>query len=911
MTDVKKFSDAVKTSVAQRFEARLACVEAHTPMMQQYLHLKSQHLDKLLFYRMGDFYELFFEDAEQAAQLLDITLTTRGQSAGDPIPMAGIPFHAVDQYLSKLVKQGQSVAIGEQVGEVNPAHKGPMERRVVRIITPGTLTEAGLLEAERDQWLLACYIKKKQVGLAYFNVVAGVLKLKQVSYEALHDELSRIAASEVLVSESMRSEDIQLLEAYRIKLWSPTPFNTRAGGARIRELLGVHTLESFGVPDQGLDEAFAAANAILDYVAYTQGGRSVPLSSLVHDDANALVALDGATRRHLELTETLRGERSPTLFSRVNRCVTAVGARFLHHTLHHPLRRPEVAAQRHQVIQAWLTTPTQINVPVWEALQSVLKQTSDIERIATRIALFQVRPKELVGLRNTLQVLPKLRSILEPFRSIGCLVDTWAECVEPVGVRMLLEQALADDPANLLREGGVIREGYDAELDNLRLLQSDASEFLRALEVQEREATGIASLKVEYNRVHGFYIEVSNAHHDRVPSHYQRRQTLKNAERYVTPELKVFEEKVLSANEQALAREKVLYEGLLDTLIPEIIAFHRMARALALVDMLAAWTRVAYEGRWCCPQFSTTIGVEIVEGRHPVVEDQVETFVPNSVKLTQDQRFWLVTGPNMGGKSTFMRQTALIVLLAYCGCFVPAAAVTLGPVDRIFTRIGASDDLAGGRSTFMVEMTEAATIMRQATAESVVLIDEIGRGTSTFDGLALAWAIAKHLIHHNQSLTLFATHYFELTELAQVYAACKNVHCDVAEHRGKVVFLHHIKEGAAGKSYGVHVAALAGMPQAVLDEARACLKALEAKNVAIHPQENLFHVWNEKDENKEIKSSSKEEPTKLHPMEAWLEHLDLDSLTAREALDFLYHWKKKVGVMMPEETIFPWPDKMK
>jgi len=690
----------------QRVQARMAQMESHTPMMQQYLHMKLDHADKLLFYRMGDFYELFFEDAEKASRLLDITLTTRGQSAGEPIPMAGIPYHAADQYLAKLVKVGESVAIGEQVGD--PAtSKGPVERRVVRVITPGTLTETGLLEAERDHWVAACSIKKKTIGLAYFNVAGGRLRLKQIEPDALVDELSRIAPSEILLPESISSEIREQLAQWSLKLWSPTPFNARAGQSRIREALGVTTLEGFGVPDHGLDEAVAAANAILDYVAYTQGGRCPLISEVAHDAEHQTLQLDAATRRHLELTETLKGERTPTLLSVVNRCVTSAGNRLLYNTLHHPLRDWSAAAHRHAVLEAWLKAPAHPQ-PIWDAVHSLLRITSDVERIATRIALFQVRPKELAGLRTTLQVLPKLRTLLEPFRLVGCLNDIWPECVEPMGVRMLLEQALADDPSSLVREGGVIRDGYDAELDSLRHLQADATEFLQALEAQERHTTGISSLKVEYNRVHGFYIEISNAHQERVPAHYQRRQTLKNAERYITPELKAYEDKVLSANEQALAREKFLFEGLLDALMPDVLAFHRIARALALVDMIAGWAKVAYEGNWCCPEGMSTIGLEIIDGRHPVVEAQIQEFVPNSVHLSSEQTFWLVTGPNMGGKSTFMRQTALMVILAYCGCFVPAKSARLGPVDRVFTRIGASDDLAGGRSTFMVEMTEAS-----------------------------------------------------------------------------------------------------------------------------------------------------------------------------------------------------------
>ncbi|MES2207358.1 MAG: DNA mismatch repair protein MutS [Pseudomonadota bacterium] len=919
MTNTEQVAlEAIHPFVQNTMAARMAQHEHHTPMMQQYLRLKSDHTDKLLFYRMGDFYELFFEDAEKASRLLDITLTTRGQSAGEPIPMAGIPYHAADQYLAKLVKLGESIAIGEQVGD--PAtSKGPVDRRVVRVITPGTLTETGLLDAERDQWVLACFAKKKIIGLAYFNVAAGRLRVKLTDAQHLQDELSRIAPNEILVPETINPELRQQMSTWAVKLWSPTPFNARAGHVRIREGLGVTTLQSFGVADNGMDEALAAANAVLDYVAYTQGGRCPPLSDISHDAENFTLQMDAATRHHLELTETLRGDRSPTLLSEINRCVTSAGNRLLYNTLHHPLREWSAAQQRHAVITAWLQpSPTSQNEPVWESLQTLLKTTSDIERIATRIALFQVRPKELAGLRSTLKVLPKIRTLLEPFRTVGCMTEIWPECEEPMGVRMLLEQALADDPSTLIREGGVIRDGYDTELDTLRHLQADASGFLQTLEAQERESTGINSLKVEYNRVHGFYIEVSNTHHERVPAHYQRRQTLKNAERYVTPELKSFEDKVLSANEQALAREKFLFEGLLDALMPDILAFHRIARSLALIDMLAGWARIAHELAWCCPTGMATTGIDIIDGRHPLVESQVENFVPNSVHLNSDQRFWLVTGPNMGGKSTFMRQTALIVILAYCGCYVPAKSARLGPVDRVFTRIGAADDLAGGRSTFMVEMTEAAAILRQATPNSVVLIDEIGRGTSTFDGLALAWAIAKHLLHTNRSLTLFATHYFELTQLSKVYAGCQNVHCEVAEHRGSVVFLHHIRPGAAGKSYGVHVAALAGMPTSVLEEARLCLKALEAKNVAIHPQGSLFEEWEEiveatnvADGTQTAQTSAKNIAVAILPdtlealestradivvkneMGQWFEALDLDSITAREALDWLYHWKKK------------------
>ncbi|MCC0017433.1 MAG: DNA mismatch repair protein MutS, partial [Rhodobiaceae bacterium] len=777
-------------------------------MMQQYLGIKADYPDLLLFYRMGDFYELFFDDAERAARLLDITLTTRGKSAGRPIKMAGVPFHAVEQYLARLVRMGESVVIAEQVGD--PAStKGPVERAVSRIVTPGTLTDSALLDERRDALLLSANLHRGVLGLAWLNLANGDLRLMQTEPEQLASQFERLRPAEVLLPEGLKVPLLDQLAcgARRLADWQ---FDADTGEKLLTTHFSTRDLAGFGV--EQMPVALGAAAALYDYAKSTQRQSLAHITTIRVEREDHFVRLDAATRRNLELSETLRGEPAPTLFSLLDRCATSMGSRWLRHALHHPLRNRDDAAARHAAIAELIGSAGD---GAGEAIQQGLRGIADVERISARVALRNARPRDLSALRNSLLRLPALReSLVDPasrlLAELGAALETPAELTE------LLVAAVADEPANAVRDGGVIADGFDAELDELRDIQRNCGTFLLDLERRERERSGIANLKVEFNKVHGFYIEVSIANSDRVPDDYRRRQTLKNAERYITPELKAFEDKALSAQERSLAREKLLFEALLDSLGAHIPGLQRIARALAQLDALAALADVALRYNYCQPIFSDQPGMEIRRGRHPVVERQVEDFIANDCVLGPTRRMLLITGPNMGGKSTFMRQVALIALLAHAGSFVPADAARIGPMDAIFTRIGASDDLASGRSTFMVEMTEAAAILHGATAHSLVLMDEIGRGTSTFDGLALAFAIARQLLEKNRCNTLFATHYFELTRLNVDYPECANVHLDAVEHGHRIVFLHAVEDGPASQSYGIEVAALAGIPSNVV-----------------------------------------------------------------------------------------------
>ncbi len=842
----------------------------HTPMMAQYLRLKAAHPDVLLFYRMGDFYELFYADAERAARLLDITLTKRGQSAGQPIPMAGVPYHACEQYLARLVRLGESVAICEQIGD--PAtSKGPVERQVVRIVTPGTLTDAALLDERSDSLLLAMATERQRVGLAWLNLASGELRLLETAASALPAQLTRLKPAEILLGENVNP----VLPEQKSVLVRRPDWHFDAAGAE--QLLSAHfgtrDLAAF-IPDtEDAALALGAAGALLRYAQATQLQTLAHVTGLTLERESQWLRLDAATRRNLELTETLRGEPEPTLLSLLDNCATAAGTRWLRHGLHHPLTDRAQAAARHGAIAELLGAN---NDGPLDRLTHALKGSADVERIGSRIALKSARPRELAALRDTLKQLPEIAGLLTG--CAGLLHTLRDDLAIPVDCLDRLERTLAVEPPALLRDGGAIAPGFDAGLDELRGIQSNCGAFLIELEAREKERTQIPSLKVEYNKVHGFYIEVTHAHADKVPDDYRRRQTLKNAERYITPELKAFEDKALSANERALALEKRLYEELLEALTAHIAALQRIARALAQLDGLCAFATAARRHDYCRPEFVEHPCLEIRGGRHPVVERQVDSFIANDLDLNPNRRMLIVTGPNMGGKSTYMRQTALIVLLAHCGSFVPAAACRLGPLDAIHTRIGASDDLASGRSTFMVEMTEAAAILNGATDKSLVLMDEIGRGTSTFDGLALAFAIARHLVEKTRAWTLFATHYFELTQLAADHAECANVHLGAVEHGKTVVFMHAVEPGPASQSYGIHVAALAGIPPAVLREAKRRLVELEQRAVAAAPQPDLF-------------SAVQPAPTfeqEEHPALAALQALDPDELSPREALDRLY-----------------------
>ena len=840
----------------------------HTPMMQQYLRIKAEHPDMLLLYRMGDFYELFFEDAQEASRLLDITLTTRGSSAGQPIKMAGVPYHAVEQYLAKLVKMGLSVAICEQIGD--PAtSKGPVERQVARIITPGTVTDSALLDERREAYVMAAWPQQDRIGLAWLSLAGGRFCVAEILPQELASFIERIQPAELLLPEDAASTlDTGKLVAKHLPQWQ---FDFEAAQRTLTQQLGTHDLGGFGVAEMPL--ALAAAGALLGYVKQTQRAALPHIVSIQPERQNEYVLLDAVTRRNLELTETIRGEAAPTLLSLLDTTSSAMGTRMLRHWLHHPLRdRALIAARLEAVAALQQGKPT----PCYASLLQLLRGMADIERIVARVALRTARPRDLAALRTSLALLPELPPLLQalPSARLAQILDI----AQPQqAVEQELARAIKDEPSVVLREGGVIADGFDAELDELRAIQNNCGEFLLQLEARERERSGIATLKVEYNRVHGFYIEVGRAQADKVPDDYRRRQTLKNAERYITPELKTFEDKALSAAERALAREKWLYEQVLDSLQVHIACLHRVAGAIAELDVLAAFAERAQALDFVMPEFTATPKLEIIGGRHPVVERQVDQFIANDTLFTRTRQMLLITGPNMGGKSTYMRQTALIVLLAHCGSFVPARSALLGPVDQIFTRIGAADDLASGRSTFMVEMTETANILHNATPESLVLLDEIGRGTSTFDGLALAYAVARQLAEKTGCYTLFATHYFELTRLNLELKQIANVHLSAVKHKDNIVFLHAVEDGPASQSYGLEVAALAGVPSAVIQQARRYLVNLENQSVAQAGQGDLF--------------AQIPEP-QTHPALEQLAQIQPDELTPKQALECLYALKK-------------------
>ncbi|CAG4883472.1 methyl-directed mismatch repair protein [Georgfuchsia toluolica] len=848
----------------------------HTPMMQQYLRLKAQHPGTLLFYRMGDFYEMFFDDAAKAARLLDITLTARGQSAGKPIPMAGVPYHAVEQYLAKLVKLGESVAICEQIGD--PAtSKGPVERAVTRIVTPGTLTDAALLDDKTDSLLLALNfgtgIDKRQAGLAWLNLANGDLRLLDTDTDSLAAHLQRLSPAEILLPDN-RDGTVLEINATAVRRLPEWHFDTESAQRALTQHFSTRDLAGFGIDSP--TPALGAAGALFEYARATQLQTLAHITGIAVEHEGEYLRLDPATRRNLEISETLSGKAAPTLLSLLDTCATSMGSRWLRHCLHHPLSDRKAAAARQTAVAQIIGVEGKHPL---SALHAELKGIADIERITARIALKSARPRDLSSLRTSLAHLGTLQAPLAALDST-LLADLHHDLDTPTECLDLLAAAIQPEPSVVLREGGVIATGYSAELDELRGIQSNCGEFLLALEARERERTGIANLRVEFNKVHGFYIEVTHANVERIPDDYRRRQTLKNAERYITPELKAFEDKALSANERALALEKRLYDAVLESLSAWISPLQRIAKAIALLDGLCAFADAAVVHDYCAPTFRDEYGIGIVAGRHAVVEQQVDSFIPNDTRLGPARRTLLITGPNMGGKSTYMRQVALIVLLAHCGSLVPAQGCALGPIDAIYTRIGAADELASGRSTFMVEMTEAAAILNGATGNSLVLMDEIGRGTSTFDGLALAFAIARHLIEKNRALTLFSTHYFELTRLAQEHPECANVHLDAVEHGKRIVFMHAVEEGPASQSYGIHVAALAGIPAAVLRDARKQLAKLENNQLAATQQSDLFapppHV----------------EPPQAHPVIAALDETDPDALSPREALQRLYDLKR-------------------
>ena len=845
----------------------------HTPMMQQYLRIKSEHPDMMLFYRMGDFYELFFEDAEDAARLLDITLTSRGASAGTPIKMAGVPYHAAEQYLAKLVKLGKSVAVCEQVGD--PAtSKGPVERQVARIITPGTLTDTALLDDKRDNILLALAPAGNKLGLAWLNLASGNFSGTEIPQGRLSAELERLKPAEILLPDDFSQAALGNVKCALKKL-APWHFDFDTAHQRLCRQFSTFNLKGFGCDD--MPAAIQAAGALLEYAQHTQRATLPHIKAFTVELENTHVSMDAATRRNLEISETLRGETSPTLLSLLDTTATSMGSRLLRHWLHHPLRDRQVIQKRHDTIAALMGET--ILAP-YQQLHDSLRQCVDIERISARIALQTARPRDLSGLRDSLKLLPELNRQLNT-QNCARITELSALLAPQDMLVDILQRSIKPEPSTVLREGGVIADGFDAELDELRAIQNNCGEFLLELEAREKERSGISTLKVEYNRVHGFYIEVSRAQSENVPDDYRRRQTLKNAERYITPELKAFEDKALSAADRALAREKMLYESVLASLQTHVQNLQSIAAAVAEIDVLATLAERAIVLNLSAPEFTDEPLIEIRGGRHPVVEQQIDNFIANDTLLSRSRQMLLITGPNMGGKSTYMRQTALIVLLAHCGCFVPANSAKIGPIDQIFTRIGASDDLAGGRSTFMVEMTETANILHNATENSLVLLDEIGRGTSTFDGLALAYACARSLLEKNRSHALFATHYFELTRLSQELKQVINVHLDAVEHKDHIVFLHSVAEGPASQSYGLQVAALAGVPNNVIQMAKKHLMMLEQQSINSGMQGDLF--------------TTATQPALLveeSPALEKLREVDADELSPKAALELIYQLKR-------------------
>ena len=851
--------------------------EQHTPMMQQYLKLKAENPDILLFYRMGDFYELFYDDAKKAAALLDISLTKRGQSAGNPIPMAGVPYHAVEGYLAKLVQLGEPVAICEQVGD--PAtSKGPVERKIVRIVTPGTVSDEALLPERQDNLIVAVYQEKEKFGLATLDMTSGRFQLCEPhSKEALQAELQRINPVELLYCEDF--VEMAIIEHYkglrRRPIWE---FELSTAISELNRQFGTKDLRAFGVEKSPL--GLAAAGCLLQYAKETQRASLPHIQSISVIQNNDNIQLDAATRRNLELTQNLAGGTENTLASVLDKCVTPMGSRLLKRWIHQPIRQTDILLKRQKTIGEI------IEQDLYHELQPYLQQVGDMERILARVALRSARPRDLTRLRTALEQIEPIKSLIQTKTSsnltaLSAQIDDFSAQIK------LLQKAIIETPPLLIRDGGVIAEGYNAELDEWRTLSAGATQYLENLEQRERESTGIDTLKIGFNAVHGYYIQISQGQAHKAPIHYVRRQTLKNAERYIIPELKEYEDKVLKSKGAALALEKQLYDELFDLLLPHLGQLQLTSLALSELDVLVNLAERAETLNYVAPQFSDEIGVKIENGRHPVVEQVLkDPFIANPVNLNQQRHLLIITGPNMGGKSTYMRQTALITLIAYIGSFVPADSAVIGQIDRIFTRIGASDDLASGRSTFMVEMTEMANILHQATSQSLVLIDEIGRGTSTYDGLSLAWACAEWLAKKTRSLTLFATHYFELTALPEQIEGIANIHLDALEHNNTIAFMHAVQDGAASKSYGLAVAALAGVPQSVIKLAKQKLHQLE-KLSAQNGDQQIQHLRALNQHQGEL--AFEVEPDALREA---IEQLDPDELSPKQALAYLYQLKK-------------------
>ena len=840
---------------------------AHTPVMQQYLGFKADYPDILLLFRMGDFYELFFEDARKAARLLDITLTSRGRSDNQAIPMAGVPYHAVDSYLAKLIRLGESVAMCEQIGDPALA-KGPVERKVTRVVTPGTVTDELLLEAKTDNLLVCVHVLADEQGIASLNLADGRFILSQTSDSgSLQDELARLQPAELLISEDSELEQDPGVTCSSVVSRAAWYFDYATAANLIKRQYQVSELEGLGCA--GLDAATAAAGALLQYVNETQSTALLHLQPIKVEYRSDSIILDAVSRRNLELEQDLSGRKANSLLGVLDTTATTMGSRLLKRWLHRPLRDQQTLRLRHDAVNHLSTGKTYI------AVHESLKQVNDLERILARVGLKSARPRDLAQLHKSLLRLPDLKSTLATVNSPR--LDELNNQIQIFpGLKTFLGNALLETPAASIRDGGVIADGFDNELDQLRQLGRDAGTFLNSLEEREREQTGIATLKVGFNRVHGYYIEVSRLHSEAVPEQYHRRQTLKSTERFITAELKDFEDKVLSAKERALAREKVLYEQILERICTDLAPLQTTAVALCETDVLACFAERADLLDYCQPEFVETPGLDIRAGRHAVIERlQTAPFIANDIRLDESTRMLLITGPNMGGKSTYMRQTALITLLAHIGSFVPADKAVLGPVDRIFTRIGAVDDITSGKSTFMAEMVETATILNNATDRSLVLIDEIGRGTSTYDGLALAWACAVYLANKIRAFTLFATHYFELTSLPEIMDTVKNAHLDAIKHNNEIVFLYTVKPGATNRSYGIQVAQLAGIPRAVINQANHQLGIMEKNTIDLLPdipQQDLF-----------------QQPDELREL---LNEVDPDTITPKQALEILYRLRE-------------------
>lgn len=862
-----------------------------TPMMQQYMSVKVQHPHSLMFYRMGDFYELFFEDAHKAAKILGITLTHRGKANGEPIPMAGVPYHAAEGYLARLVKKGETVVICEQIGEVTG--KGPVERGVVRILTPGTLTDDALLNAHQSSNLVALCFHQNQIGIALLDLSASIFKVQQQNYkqEQLPLELARLMPSEILIDEDLN--DPSIIEQIKKNIECPitrrpnVDFSVNNALKTLCDQFAVSTLAGFGIDHLPLAKASAAA--LIHYAKETQKTALPHIRSIKLEQSSDFIALDPVTRRNLEIINPLF-EHGTSLFNLINDCQTAMGGRLLSRTLMQPMRDTAILDQRLDAIEVLLKGYHE------SPLRLVLKEISDIERVLSRIALGSARPRDLVQLRQACAQIPYLRHALQPIlekKQSTLIQQLNEELGDFQGLYQRLFAAVVENPPVVLRDGNVIAEGFDTELDELRKIRDHAGQFLIDLEIKEREATGINTLKIGYNRVSGYYIELSRSQSEQAPEHYIRRQTLKNAERYITPELKSFEDKVLSSESRALAREKLLFEMLLDELREDIAQLQMMSSSIAQIDLVSNFAYQARLNNWNRPEYSPEIGIHIQSGRHPVVESLIKMpYTPNHTQLDYQHRMAIITGPNMGGKSTFMRQTAIISLLAYCGSYVPAQAAKLGPIDRIFTRIGSADDLSSGKSTFMVEMTETSQILHHATNQSLVLMDEVGRGTSTYDGLSLAWACVLDLSNRIKCLCLFATHYFELTELSKE-TAIYNLHVAAKELNGNLILLHKVQQGPASQSHGLQVAKLAGIPASVIKDAQHRLKILEKQQLK-HPvsiQNDLFAI-DQPNESEVIERIIEVE--KESPVLEMLKNLEVDNLSPREALQQLYALKDQL-----------------